>query len=307
MPEPYLRSKSSSSSGRSSRSSSGRKSSGSSSSRKSSSSKSGSSKTSSSRSKAAAASKKKSAKKKTTEKQPIRARPALLYGLVLACVVAIGATSIKAIHASTPMADGFDVVTTESANGSTGAAGANDPVAPPMAADLMRKQGWVAPASLQLYERERRRSVLPPEIAAVPETLIEVEVIKPEGGGYAPPPPIAGATLGGDTLQGQTFPSEDAVPLQTDDPTAQAQPQNSDEIQSMLAGINNQQRQPAPEPKQEPAQTKQQLVTLLQAQAQCADKGFIARIACNDRVREKFCTNRWNEIAGCERDEDADF
>lgn len=298
MPEPYLRSKSSSSSGRSSRSSSSRKSG---SSRSSSSSR----KSSSSKTKATASKKKAATKKKAVQKKPIGARPALLYGLVLACAVAVGAISIQAIHASTPVIDGFESTALASTNNPTGTSEADGPVAPPVAAELMRKQGWVAPASVEIYERKRNRSELPPEIAAVPETLIESEVIKPEGGGYAPPPPIAGAIGAGGTLAGQTFPSDQAVPIQGGDPTAQSQPQNGDQIQSMLAGINNQQRQP--EPAKQPSQRTNQRVTLLQAQAQCANKGFIARIACNDRVREEFCSNRWNEIDGCEREEDANF
>ena len=236
-------------------------------------------------------------------------RTAFLYGLVLTCVIAVGALSIQAIHASTPVADGFDTNPSSLASNPSGTDIPDGPVAPPVAIELMRQQGWVAPASLEIYERKRRRSELPPEIAAVPETLIESEVIKPEGGGYAPPPPIAGALgVGTADLTGQAFPSDQAVPIQSSDPTAQSQPPSGDQIRSMLAGINNRQRQPetAPPPPQ-PAQQKEQRVTLLQAQAQCADKGFISRIACNDRVREEFCANRWNDVAGCEREEDADF
>ncbi len=297
MPEPYLRSGSATSKSRSSRSSSRKSGSNSAGSRK--------AKSGTSRSRSAAASKKPSRSKKRVAQKPVQARPALLYCLALASIVAIGAFSIQAIHASAPVADGFEATKTAQ----TDAANIQDsPNTPPAAAELMRQQGWVAPASLELYERERRKSELPPEIAAVPETVIDTEVLKPQGDGYLPPPPIAGAN--DDTtivVDGeQIAPSDDAVAIQGDDENTGAVPQNSDQIQSMLAGINNQNKE-APEPEQQPEQTKNQRVTLLQAQAQCADKGFISRIACNDRVRTEFCAGRWNEVAGCERDEDADF
>jgi hypothetical protein len=192
----------------------------------------------------------------------------------------------------------------------------------------MKTQGWISPASIEIGARKRVSAELPPEIAAVPEMLIDTEVVRPNGGGYLPPPPIdsngaiiAGIPAGREDLampqlrDGELTPSGDAVIIQGSEMIPGGRPQNSgqtDQIGSMIAGINNAGQPAAPgTPPQStqstpPAQPTRPAANLSLAQvqtAECSRLGFIARIACQDRVRTQFCNGRWNKVAGCNRDD----
>jgi hypothetical protein len=46
-----------------------------------------------------------------------------------------------------------------------------------------------------------------------------------------------------------------------------------------------------------PARTPQRLAA--QQQAQCAGSEFVARFICDERVRLRFCRDRWNEHPDC--------
>ncbi|MGB7182281.1 MAG: hypothetical protein WBD51_10140 [Burkholderiaceae bacterium] len=251
-----------------------------------------------------------------------KVRPALLYALALACVIAVGSFSIRAIHASAPEVAGFDLDKKESDQSQEPS---GKPQRIPASVDLMKTQGWIAPASVEIYERERRQSALPPEIAAVPETLIDTQVIRPDGGGYLPPPqdmrnsviaggmPVNGSEFGLPQLrEGEGIPSSDAIIIQGNQnmPRQGLAPETTDDkIGSMIAGIDRagQPTQPATEnnrqqavPPQQSAPPKQFSLEQLQT-SECSRLGFFARIACNDRVRQSFCEGKWNQVRDCSR------
>lgn len=266
------------------------------------------------------------ARTKKRAKEPVAtgARPAFLYMLALVFAVAAGIFAIKTIHATTPALTGFEVAQNQPES-------TDDPVSNvqvPAAVDLMKTQGWVSPASIEIGKRKRIASELPPEIAAVPEVLIDTEVIRPEGGGYLPPPPIdgSGAIIAGipagrsdlampQLRDGELTPSGDAVIVQGNElmPGGQLQGQpQTDQIGSMVAGIDRAGRpvQPGTQPQAgqqvQPPQTTRPAANLTLAQvqtAECSRLGFISRIACQDRVRTQFCNGRWNQVAGCKRDD----
>lgn len=264
-----------------------------------------------------------SARKVKKADHGFHARPALLYTLALASAIAAGAFSIRAIHDGTPELTGFDragVVTTERHTQPV------DVPQIPAAVDLMKTQGWIAPASLEIHERERRRSEWPPEIAAIEETVIDTEVVRPEGDGYLPPPPMdtnggqmSNFAANGDELNGlqpgdgELFAPTDAAVVEGNNTMSvdgNAPASSTDNIGSMIAGINRagQTSQPQAGTATEPA-SETNPVTLVQLQiSECSRLGFISRVSCQDRVRQTFCKGRWNEINECIRkNEEGDF
>lgn len=267
------------------------------------------------------------ARKKTSRgRASNQVQPRLLYALLLTAAIAAGILSIQAIHATTPALTGFEARQFDEQAGDAG----ERLTTLPAAVDLMKTQGWITPATIEVVDRQLPRDDMPPEIAAVSEVLIDTEVIRPSGEGYLPPPPIDanGAILAG-PQPGQTdfampqlrddglTPSGNAVIVQGNEMMPGQGPGSepgNDQIGSMIAGIDRASRdrqatQPAqpgqatavPQPTQPPA--PKETLTLAQVQeAECGRLGFISRIACQDRVKTRYCKGKTGRVPGCERD-----
>lgn len=265
-------------------------------------------------------------KKKPRGRAATQVQPRLLYALLLTAAIAAGILAIRTIHATTPALTGFEARQLNEQDGD----GGERLTTLPAAVDLMKTQGWITPATIEVVDRQLPRDELPPEIAAVSEVLIDTEVVRPSGDGYLPPPPIDanGAILAG-PQPGQTdfampqlrddglTPSGDAVIVQGNEMMPGQGPGSTpgnDQIGSMIAGIDRASRdrqaappaQPdqataTPRPAQPPA--PEQALSLAQVQeAECGRLGFISRIACQDRVKTRYCKGRIGQVPGCNRD-----